>query len=86
MPRALGHIACTEISMDDDGRHIDATKRHLIEGATKLLGQDELARRLNVASTLLGAWVRGDTTMPDGKLMELARVLDEISREEGKSD
>jgi DNA-binding transcriptional regulator YdaS (Cro superfamily) len=72
--------------MDDDGRHIDATKRHLIERATKLLGQDELARRLNVASTLLGAWVRGDITMPDGKLMDLARVLDNISREERTGD
>ena len=70
------------MGMDDDGHHIDATKRQLIERAAKLLGQDELARRLNVASSLLGAWLRGEVTMPDGKLMELARALDKISRED----
>jgi DNA-binding transcriptional regulator YiaG len=67
--------------MDDDGRQIDARKRHLIDRAAKLLGQDELARRLNVASPLVQAWLSGDATLPDGKLMELARVLDSISRE-----
>ena len=66
--------------MDDQARHI-AGKRQLLERAGKLLGRDELARRLNVPSTLLEAWVRGDATMPDGKLMDLARVLDNISRE-----
>jgi len=44
------------------------------------MGRDELAQRLNVPPTLLEAWMRGDATMPDGKLMELARALDNISR------
>ena len=71
-----------KLGMDDEGRHIAATKRQLLERASKLLGRDELAERLNVPSTLLEAWMRGDATMPDGKLMDLARVLDNISREE----
>jgi len=71
--------------MADGGHRNDATKRQIIERATKLLGQDELARRLNVASSLLDDWLRGDATMPDGKLMDLARVLDSISREQSKS-
>jgi DNA-binding transcriptional regulator YdaS (Cro superfamily) len=68
--------------MDDEARHVAATKQQLLERAGKLVGRDELARRLNVPSTLLEAWLRGDVTMPDGKLMQLARVLDNISREE----
>jgi len=67
--------------MDDERRNA-ATKRQLLERATTLWGREELARRLNVPSTLLEAWVRGDITMPDGKLMDLARVLDNMSREE----
>lgn len=70
--------------MDDDfdGRQIDARKRQLIERASKLVGHEQLARRLNVSSALLEAWLSGDATLPDGKLMELARVMDKLSREE----
>jgi hypothetical protein len=56
-------------------------KRGLLNRAAKLLGVIDLARRLNVPSTLLETWMRGDGTMPDGKLMDLARLLDRISRE-----
>lgn len=81
-PHALsgGTALAESLSMDDEARHI-AAKRQLLERAGKLVGRDELARRLNVPSTLLDAWVRGDITMPDGKLMDLARVLDSVSRE-----
>jgi len=57
-------------------------KRELLNRAAKLLDVIDLARRLNVPSTLLETWIRGDATMPDGKLMDLARVLDRLSREE----
>lgn len=67
---------------DDDVRQIDARKRQLIERASKLVGQEQLARRLNVPSALLESWLSGDATLPDGKLMELARVMDKLSREE----
>jgi hypothetical protein len=56
-------------------------KRELLNRAAKLLDVVDLARRLNVPSALLETWMRGDATMPDGKLMDLARLLDRISRE-----
>jgi ribosome-binding protein aMBF1 (putative translation factor) len=57
-------------------------KRELLKRAAKLLDVPDLARRLNVPSTVLESWMRGDATMPDGKLMDLARLLDRLSREE----
>ena len=63
-------------------KQIEARKRYLLERAAKLMGRDELARRLGIPSALFEDWVRGDATMPDGKLMELARVLDKMSREQ----
>jgi ribosome-binding protein aMBF1 (putative translation factor) len=66
--------------MDDDD--LDATKRGLLGRAVKLLGREELAKRLNIPASLFDDWVRGDATMPDGKLMELARTMDKLSREE----
>ena len=56
-------------------------KRELLNRAAKLLDVIDLARRLNVSTILLETWMRGDATMPDGKLMDLARLLDRISRE-----
>jgi hypothetical protein len=61
--------------------NLDATKRGLLERALKLLGKEQLARRLNIPTALFDDWVRGDATMPDGKLMELARTMDKLSRE-----
>jgi hypothetical protein len=55
-------------------------KRELLNRAAKLLDVIDLARRLNVPSTLLETWMRGEATMPDDKLMDLARLLDRISR------
>jgi DNA-binding transcriptional regulator YdaS (Cro superfamily) len=82
MPYPAGIALAEELGMDDEARHVAETKQRLLERAGKLVGRDELARRLNVPSTLLEAWLRGDVTMPDGKLMQLARVLDDVSREE----
>lgn len=64
---------------------ITATKRQLLERGAKLLGRDELARRLNMPAALLEAWLCGTATMPDGKLMELARLFESISQEAGAS-
>jgi hypothetical protein len=60
---------------------LEATKRNLLGRAVKLLGKEELAKRLNIPTPLFDDWVRGDATMPDGKLMELARTMDQLSRE-----
>ena len=56
-------------------------KRELLNRAVKLLDVIDLARRLNVPSTLLETWMRSEATMPDGKLMDLARLLDRIGRD-----
>jgi hypothetical protein len=60
---------------------LEATKRNLLGRAVKLLGKEELAKRLNIPTPLFDDWVRGAATMPDGKLMELARTMDQLSRE-----
>lgn len=56
------------------------TKRQFLQRAADLLGQDELAWRLSVPSRVLQAWIRGDITMPDGKLLVLAVVLENFPR------
>jgi DNA-binding transcriptional regulator YdaS (Cro superfamily) len=56
------------------------TKRNLLQRAMELMGRDQLAARLGISETLLDAWIRGDVTMPDGKLLVLAAVLDEIAK------
>jgi hypothetical protein len=56
-------------------------KRQLLTRAARLLEASDLARRLYVPSALLESWMRGEATMPDAKLMDLARLLDRISRE-----
>jgi hypothetical protein len=63
---------------DDDRRRLDATKRQLMERTARLLGREQLARRLNVAPALIEAWVSGAATLPDRKLLELSRVLSEL--------
>jgi DNA-binding transcriptional regulator YiaG len=62
------------------GSSLAATKRDLLERSAKLLHHDDLARRLHVPLTVLQAWMRGDATIPDAKLMDLARVMDGLSR------
>ena len=56
-------------------------KRELLNRAAKILDVIDLARRLHVSTIVLETWMRGEATMPDGKLMDLARLLDRISRE-----
>ena len=67
---------CQDLDVNPTGRVLSFHEHNEAERTT------ELARRLNVSLALLEAWMRGDTTMPDGKWMDLARVLDRISREQ----
>jgi len=60
-------------------RGMDDAKQRLLKHAINLLGQHGLARRLNVPSSLLDDWIRGDATMPDGKLLVLAAILETFS-------
>jgi hypothetical protein len=63
----------------DSGTVAESTKRRLLRKAADLLGQDDLAVRLRVPTTLLDAWMRGLTAMPDRKLLLLADVLDKLA-------
>jgi len=71
----------TSVTAMNQIRNAAATKRDLLARSAQLLDEDDLARRLKVPLTLLQAWIRGDATIPDAKLMDLARVMDARSRE-----
>ena len=55
------------------------SKQRLLERAAQFVGQDQLAARLGIPKTLLQAWIQGDATMPDGKLLALAAILNELA-------
>lgn len=57
----------------------ETTRQRLLQRAAKLLGQSQLAERLNVTPQTLDIWMRGLARMPDRKLLELAAILDELS-------
>jgi transcriptional regulator with XRE-family HTH domain len=51
-------------------------KKKNLQRAAGLLQRSQLASRLGVSDSQLDAWLRGDLTMPDGKLLVLAAILD----------
>ena len=53
----------------------------LLSKAADLIGRQKLASRLNISPALLDSWISGSRSVPDGKLMELARTMDQLSRE-----
>jgi hypothetical protein len=55
--------------------HIE--KRALLEQAVRLLGRTNVASRLGVPETMLGAWMRGETPMPIGNLLIIAAMLEQ---------
>jgi hypothetical protein len=56
------------------------TKQQILRRAEDLLGRDKLAKRLCIPESMLDAWIRGDTTIPDGKLLDLAAALVEFAQ------
>lgn len=56
----------------------ETTKQSLLAMAAKRIGRVELAQRLNVPESLLSAWMSGHASMPDGKLLALAALLDQL--------
>ena len=56
-----------------------AKKHNILRRAQELIGREQLASRLGIPEAVLDAWVRGDATMPDGKLLDLAAALAEIA-------
>lgn len=55
-------------------------KRALLEHAVRLLGRTNVAMRLGVPETMLGAWMRGETPMPNGNMLVLAAMLEAPSK------
>ena len=60
-------------------RHQPDPKQQLVKSAADLVGRNELAMHFGIAESLLDAWIRGDATMPDGKLLILATLLDKVA-------
>jgi hypothetical protein len=56
-------------------------KKQLLQRATGLVKRKELASRLGIPDLQLDAWLSGDLTMPDGKLLVLAAILDGIAKD-----
>jgi transcriptional regulator with XRE-family HTH domain len=57
-------------------------KKKRLQRAAGLVDRKELASRLGVSDLQLAAWLSGDLTMPDGKLLVLAAILDSKPRDQ----
>lgn len=55
-------------------------KQDLLRRSAELVGKLNLAQRLRISESQLEAWMRGDSTMPDGQLLRLAEILADASR------
>jgi len=55
-------------------------KQDLLRRSADLVGKTRLAERLRISEARLEAWMRGDSTMPDGQLLRLAEILADASR------
>jgi len=58
---------------------MSSTRQELLRKAVRLIGREELAEKLGVPMHLLDAWINGQASMPDRKLVQLAKVLDQFS-------
>jgi hypothetical protein len=52
----------------------------MLRSAYSLMGRDLVAATLNVAPTLLDAWMSGSATMPEGKLTLLTDALQKYAK------
>jgi len=58
---------------------MQTTRQELLRKAVTLIGREQLAVKLGVPAHLLEAWINGKASMPDRKLVQLAKVLDQFS-------
>ena len=82
---ALAHrLALSDVEISAAGkprREMDRTeKQELLRRSADLVGKKHLAQRLRISEAVLEAWMRGDSTMPDGQLLRLAEILADASR------
>jgi len=52
----------------------------LIQDAAKLMGREELAKRLNVPESVVDDWIRGDATISDSGLLKLSEILEHCAK------
>lgn len=55
--------------------HARFKKQQVLGKAVALLGKEKVAATLRVSASLLESWLRGDASVPDSKLLELAAEL-----------
>lgn len=60
----------------------DNTKQELLRKAVDFAGLNDVARALAASPELVESWMRGQASMPDGKLLMLAAFLDRLGRPE----
>lgn len=58
---------------------VASPKQRMLQRAAELVGQEELALRLNVPRTLLDLWMRGLAPMPDRKVLPLADLIESLA-------
>jgi transcriptional regulator with XRE-family HTH domain len=52
----------------------------LLQDAARLLGHQELAKRLNVPQSLVDDWIRGVGTISDSGLLKLSEILQDWAK------
>jgi hypothetical protein len=57
-------------------------KKQLLQRAAEVVNRSELVSRLGISDSLFDAWLRGDLTMPNGKLLVLAAILDGMAEDQ----
>jgi hypothetical protein len=60
----------------------ETTKQELLRKAVDFAGINDVARALAASPELVEAWMRGQASMPNGKLLMLAAFLDRLGRPE----
>jgi plasmid maintenance system antidote protein VapI len=60
---------------------VDLRKYRILLDAARLIGAQELARRLKVPEHLVADWIRGDATISDSRLLKLSEVLQRWAHE-----
>jgi hypothetical protein len=60
----------------------DTTKQELLRRAVDFAGRCDVARALTTSPEVVEAWMTGEASMPDGKLLMLAAFLAKLGNRE----
>jgi hypothetical protein len=56
----------------------ETNRQRLLQLAVKRIGKEKLAKLLNSPPHLLETWISGFATMPDRKMLELAKIIEDL--------